>query len=189
MVSLAVLALLSSGLPGNAVALPAAPVAAKNLIVQRAVLPASEPQVTAPSTSPRARPLPPPPPPPPPRPHMDCLPGPFIIYFPWDSTAITPPAAAILDNGLAQYAGCGNARITLAGFADRSGPPPYNARLSQRRADAVKAWLVAHGAKATVVVTRAFGEDRAQLRVPTDDGVQEVQNRRVEISYGPAPEN
>ena len=36
-----------------------------------------------------------------------------------------------------------------------------------------------------VSITQSFGEDRAHLRVETADGVREVQNRRVEITYGP----
>ena len=77
----------------------------------------------------------------------------------------------------------------LAGFADRSGNPKYNVGLSQRRADAVKGYLASHTIPEGVITTAAFGEDPTKLRVQTEDGVREVQNRRVEITYGPGSGN
>ena len=74
-------------------------------------------------------------------------------------------------------------RIEVAGHADRSGTPQYNQRLSQRRADAVRAYLSGRGIPDGVIATEAFGESRP--RVDTADGVREVQNRRVEVLYGP----
>jgi OOP family OmpA-OmpF porin len=71
----------------------------------------------------------------------------------------------------------------VAGYTDTSGTPKYNLGLSQRRADSVKAYMTSHAVPATQISTEAFGETR--LRVQTADGVREVQNRRVEITYGP----
>ena len=71
----------------------------------------------------------------------------------------------------------------LAGHADKSGSASYNVGLSQRRADSVKAYLASKGIPDGVMTTEAFGESRP--RVETADGVREVQNRRVEITYGP----
>jgi len=132
---------------------------------------------------PAPAPLPPEPPAPPPAPGPVCSPGPFIVFFDWDKSDITPEAASILDNAIGQYANCGNAQVMLAGHADRSGSAQYNVGLSQRRADAVKAYMVAHAIPEAVVTEQAFGESRP--RVETADGVREVQNRRVEITYGP----
>ena len=129
---------------------------------------------------------PPPPPPPvqaPPPPEVVCSPGPFIVFFEWDKSDITPEAASILDNAVTQYQSCGNAQVMLAGHADRSGSASYNVGLSQRRADSVKGYLTAHGITDGVIQTQAFGESRP--RVETADGVREVQNRRVEVTYGP----
>ncbi|WP_425231088.1 OmpA family protein [Sphingomonas sp.] len=130
---------------------------------------------------------PPPPPPvdvtPPPPPPPVCSPGPFIVFFEWDKSDITPEAQSILDNAVTQYQTCGNAQVMLAGHADRSGAPAYNVGLSQRRADSVKAYLSQHGIADSVITTQAFGESRP--RVDTADGVREVQNRRVEVTYGP----
>lgn len=129
-------------------------------------------------------PTPPPPPPPPePAPVVQCQPGPFIVFFEWNKSDITPEAASILDNAVTQYQSCGNAQVMLAGYTDTSGSPKYNVGLSQRRADSVKAYMVSRSIPDGVISTEAFGE--TNLRVQTADGVREVQNRRVEITYGP----
>ena len=134
-------------------------------------------------------PPPPPPveaPPPPPPPVVEapvCSPGPFIVFFEWDKSDITPEAASILDNAVTQYQNCGNAQVMLAGHADKSGSASYNVGLSQRRADAVKGYLTSRSIPDTVIASEAFGESRP--RVDTADGVREVQNRRVEVMYGP----
>jgi len=118
---------------------------------------------------------------------IQCTPGPYIVFFDWDKSDITPEAAGILDNAISNYQHCGNASVMLAGHADRSGAASYNVGLSQRRADAVKAYMSGHGIPGGVISTQAFGE--SQPRVATADGVRELQNRRVEVTYGPGSGN
>ena len=141
-----------------------------------------------------APPPPPPPvvapPPPAPAPLPLCppaavTPGPFLVFFDWDRSVITPEAAAILDRAADQYASTGQTSVTLAGHADKSGKPDYNVALSQRRADAVKDYMTKKGVAPGVITTEAFGESRPL--VDTADGVREPQNRRVEITFGGAP--
>ena len=127
----------------------------------------------------------PPPAPLPPCPPAAVTPGPFLVFFDWDRSVITPEAAAILDRAAEQYAATGQTSVTLAGHADKSGKPDYNVALSQRRADAVKAYMTGKGVAAGVISTEAFGETRPL--VDTADGVREPQNRRVEITFGGAP--
>ena len=115
-------------------------------------------------------------------PPAPCQPGPFIVFFEWDRSEITPEAASILDNAVAAYANCGNAQVELRGFTDTSGTPRYNLGLSQRRADAVSAYMQSRGVGSGVITTQALGE--TNLRVQTSDNVRELQNRRVEITYG-----
>lgn len=131
-------------------------------------------------------PLPPPPPPmAPPPPAPVCSPGPFIVFFEWNKSDITPEAGSILDNAVTQYQSCGNSQVMVAGFTDTSGTASYNVGLSQRRAASVRSYMASHGISDGVVSTQAFGEDPSHLRVQTANGVREVQNRRVEITYGP----
>jgi opacity protein-like surface antigen len=109
--------------------------------------------------------------------------GPFIVFFDWDRSDITPQAAGILDNAAEQYRTTGNAQVVLAGHADRSGSDQYNVGLSQRRAEAVRQYLAGRGVGESAIRTEAFGESRPL--VETADGVREPQNRRVEITFGP----
>ncbi|WP_293881410.1 OmpA family protein [Sphingomonas sp.] len=143
---------------------------------------------------PAAPPPPPPPPapapepaPPPPPVAAVCTPGPYIVFFEWNKSDITAEAASILDNAVTAYGDCGQAQVMLAGYTDTSGTPKYNLGLSQRRADAVSAYISSKGVPAGVITSKAFGE--TNLRVQTADGVRELQNRRVEITYGPGSGN
>lgn len=109
-----------------------------------------------------------------------CNPGPYTVFFDWDSTAISPEASTILDSAAASTAGCTNGQFSVSGYADRSGPDSYNMGLSQRRADVVRSFLTGQGVPDANITTHAFGESNP--RVPTADGVRELQNRRVEIT-------
>jgi outer membrane protein OmpA-like peptidoglycan-associated protein len=71
--------------------------------------------------------------------------------------------------------------IQVTGYADRSGSPGYNQRLSERRANNVSNALVRLGVPRQAQVVGGRGEN--DNRVPTADGVREPQNRRVEIVF------
>jgi OOP family OmpA-OmpF porin len=144
--------------------------------------PPPPPAPALPPPPPPLPPAPPPPAPPPPPPPPPCQAGPFMVFFDWDKSDITPQAAAILDNAAASYQNCGSAQVMIAGHTDRSGSDQYNQGLGQRRADAVRAYLAGRGIPDGVMTTQSFGESRPL--VETADGVREPQNRRVEITYG-----
>ena len=136
-----------------------------------AVAPAPAPEMAPPPPPPPA-----PPPPPPPAPIAAvCNKGPFITFFDWDKADVSPEAASILDSAIQAYGNCGTVPIMLAGYTDSSGSPKYNLGLAARRDAAVEGYLTGHG--------------EANQRVPTADGVRELQNRRVEINYGPGSGN
>jgi OOP family OmpA-OmpF porin len=139
------------------------------------------PEMVEPEAAPLPPPAPPLPPPPPPPPV--CNKGPYIVFFDWDRANITPEAATVLDNAVGAYGNCQNVPIMLAGHADRSGSARYNVGLSERRNTAVRSYLNSRGIPDGSITSQAFGE--SQPRVPTADGVRELQNRRVEITYGP----
>jgi iron complex outermembrane recepter protein len=116
-----------------------------------------------------------PPPPPPP------APGPFIVFFDWNKSVVTPEAASILQASAKAYKETGQARINLSGHADKSGTDVYNEALSTRRSEAVKAYLIGQGVPADAIAASSFGEGKPL--VETADGVREPQNRRVEITF------
>ena len=125
---------------------------------------------------PPVAPPPPPPPPPPPAPVCDA---PKLIFFGFD--VAEPPAEAqqVIDFVTGNYAQCNWQTLTVVGHADRSGSNAYNDALSQERAANVQTMLVEAGVPATSVSIDFKGEN--EPRVATEDGVRELQNRRVEI--------
>ncbi len=146
--------------------------------------PARQEPRPAPPPPPPAKVEPAPPPPPPPQPEPEpvpvVIPGPFIIFFDWDSAELSPQAMDILRQAAQAYKDFGVARIDAVGHTDTSGPVWYNDSLSLRRAESVRAALIRLGVGANDVVVTGSGEN-APL-IATLDGVREPQNRRVEIN-------
>ena len=116
-----------------------------------------------------------------------CNKGPYIVFFDWDKSDITAEAATILDSAVSAYGNCARVPVMIAGYADRSGSPSYNQGLSDRRAVNVRGYMTGHGISDGAITTQGFGE--SNNRVPTADGVRELQNRRVEIGFGPGSGN
>lgn len=74
-----------------------------------------------------------------------------------------------------------NATFSIEGHTDATGSPEYNQALSERRAESVKAWLVARLGIAPDRI-QAYGFGSTKLIVPADKSIDEQQpNRRVEI--------
>jgi len=107
------------------------------------------------------------------------LPTFYTVFFGFDESTLTPIGQAVLDQLLNDY-GTSSAPMDLVGHADRSGADAYNKRLSERRAESVRAYLANRGLAADKL--RASGMGEAQLNVQTADGVREARNRRVVIS-------
>lgn len=141
--------------------------------------------VAAPPPPPVTAPPPPPPTPapPPPPPQAQCNTGPYIVFFDFDRSDISPEAAGILNSAVTAYANCGAARVMLAGHTDTAGSAQYNRGLAERRNASVRSYMTGRGIPDGQIMSEAFGETRP--RVPTADGVREAQNRRVEVTYGP----
>jgi peptidoglycan-associated lipoprotein len=75
--------------------------------------------------------------------------------------------------------------LLLEGHADERGTPEYNLALGDRRAQAVRDFLIAAGVEAGRLATVSYGEER-----PVDPGHDEVSwalNRRVHFVVRPAP--
>jgi OOP family OmpA-OmpF porin len=109
--------------------------------------------------------------------------GPFLLFFDWGKPDVTGDAAAVIDQAAAAYRQRPGERLLIAGHTDRSGSVSYNRLASRRRAEAVRDELARRGVPASEMSVVAYGEE--QPIVPTEDGVREVQNRRVEIRLEP----
>ena len=102
-----------------------------------------------------------------------------LVLFKFDSDMIDSRAAATLD-AMGRWARAANAAsIGVTGHTDRAGSQVYNISLSLRRALAARAALVRLGLRPEIVSFSGAGE--TSPRVPTEDGVREALNRRVEI--------
>ena len=109
----------------------------------------------------------------------------YLVFFAWDQADLTPVTQAVLDQVAADYARGRPTRVAVAGHADRSGSEAYNQGLSEQRAQNVARALVQRGVPQRALDVQWFGE--SQPRIPTEDGVREPQNRRVEIVFGEGP--
>lgn len=105
--------------------------------------------------------------------------NPALIFFGFDIR--TPPAEAqqVIDFIEGNYRRCQWSGLEVVGHADRSGSDAYNVNLSRDRAENVAAMLREADIGSTSVTVSFEGESNP--RVPTEDGVREPQNRRVEI--------
>lgn len=107
--------------------------------------------------------------------------GPFMVFFDWGKPEIRGDDAATLDQAAAAWRANPAARVRLSGHTDRSGSAAVNLRAGYRRAEMVGFELAKRGIPRNAMHIASFGEQ--QPLVPTEDGVREVQNRRVEIAF------
>jgi OmpA-OmpF porin, OOP family len=70
-------------------------------------------------------------------------------------------------------------QLTIEGHTDSIGRQAYNQTLSADRAEAVKAWLAAHGVEAARLTSVGFGDTRPLADNAAEQG--RSQNRRVEL--------
>jgi len=105
----------------------------------------------------------------------------FIVFFDWDKATITAEGMGIIQQAASAFRSGAPVQIQVTGYADRSGSPGYNQRLSERRANAVAGALARLGVPRNEMMVSGRGEN--DNRVPTADGVREPQNRRVEIVF------
>lgn len=81
-----------------------------------------------------------------------------VVYFPFDSTELTPPTRKILDANIKVLKEYRNAKIVLMGYASPEGSTDYNLKLSKNRALSVKDYLVKHGIPDSSISIKGEGE-------------------------------
>lgn len=109
------------------------------------------------------------------------LPERGVVFFDFDKADLNPTGQSVMNDIIADIQDRDLGGITVAGHADTAGPPDYNMKLSQRRANTVAAELIKSGIPARIVTTEAFGE--TDLAVQTPDNKPEQANRRTTIDF------
>ena len=99
------------------------------------------------------------------------------VHFAYDRAVISVATAPILDRVASLLRGNTSINLTIEGHADERGSDEYNLKLSQRRADTVRAYLMAAGVAAERLKTTALGKSKPEVKADNIDG--HAQNRRV----------
>ena len=131
-----------------------------------------------PAPAPRADPTPPAPTPKP-KPVAEKVTFAADVLFDFDKSVIKPEGKSKLDDLAAKVRGINLEVVIAIGHADSIGSDAYNQKLSVRRAEAVKAYLVSKGIEGNRVYTEGKGEKQPVASNKTKEG--RAKNRRTEI--------
>ncbi len=101
------------------------------------------------------------------------------VLFDFDKADLKPAAEEQLNHLLTVVNSKPNAAVAIEGHTDVRGDAAYNQALSQKRAEAVRAWLIAHGTSGDRLTATGAGESRPVRTGNTEADHQA--NRRVEI--------
>jgi peptidoglycan-associated lipoprotein len=101
------------------------------------------------------------------------------VYFDFDRSTISGAERGKLDAVSQWFKANPGHSLFLAGHADKRGTPEYNRALGERRALAVREYLVGLGLPADALFTNSYGSDRPAIDGDTEEAY--AKNRRVEI--------
>ncbi len=133
----------------------------------------------APAPAPKAAPAPAPAPAPVPPPAATKVTYAADAFFDFDKAVLKPEGKAKLDDLIGKVKGISLEVIIAVGHTDSVGADPYNQKLSVKRSEAVKAYLVSKGIEKNRVYTEGKGEKQPVADNKTKEG--RAKNRRVEI--------
>lgn len=104
----------------------------------------------------------------------------YGIHFDTGKAAILPDSENILNEIVKLLKNNADLKLRVEGHTDNQGNAAVNQALSEKRAQAVTAWLTAHGVAATRLIAKGFG----QTKPVEDNGTEQgrAKNRRVELA-------
>ncbi len=100
-------------------------------------------------------------------------------FFDFDKSVLKPAGKAKLDDLVSKVKGINLEVIIAVGHTDSIGTDAYNQKLSVRRAESVKAYLVSKGIEKNRIYTEGKGKKQPVADNKTKEG--RAKNRRVEI--------
>ncbi|SFM38306.1 OmpA family protein [Marinobacter zhejiangensis] len=102
------------------------------------------------------------------------------VTFEFNSNRLTANARDILNRAADALKGQDDLNVELAGHTDNVGAEAYNQQLSQKRADAVREYLLEMGVNASQMTAVGYGESQPIRSNDTEEGRE--RNRRVEFN-------
>src|SRR5262249_42090649 len=99
------------------------------------------------------------------------------VLFEYDKADIRPDQMPVLQKNAAWLKANPNVRFTIEGHCDERGSEEYNLGLGDRRANAVKEYLLAQGVPSTRIETKSYGEERPVCHEQTEECY--TKNRRA----------
>jgi OOP family OmpA-OmpF porin len=126
---------------------------------------------------------PPPPPTPPPPAAPPAKAEPLVTLhgpqFDFDKATLKLEGKRMVDEAVKVMKDQPTLRVSVEGHTDSVGSDAYNKKLSERRAKAVRDYMVSQGIDASRITTHGFGESKPVASNETAEG--RAENRRVEI--------
>lgn len=101
------------------------------------------------------------------------------VTFEFNKTRLRPDSQTILTWVVGIMQKYPDMQVELAGYTDSIGGAAYNLKLSQKRAEAVKEYLVGKGIDAGRIQAKGYGKENPVASNKTDEGRE--YNRRVEL--------
>ena len=101
------------------------------------------------------------------------------VNFELDSDRLTASSHDILDRVADALHDRPDLKVEVAGHTDNSGTSDYNRDLSQRRAEAVRSYLLSKGIEGSRLTAKGYGETQPEASNDTEEG--RAKNRRVEL--------
>lgn len=104
-----------------------------------------------------------------------------VAHFDFDRDTLAPQDQARLLADVAKLENVSWQEVVVVGHTDSVGPPDYNEALSERRAGAVKRYLVDKGLAPAMIQTEGRGAGQPEASNTTADG--RGRNRRAEVEF------
>ncbi|MGB6036551.1 MAG: OmpA family protein [Cryomorphaceae bacterium] len=108
------------------------------------------------------------------------------IYFERNEFDMSDRAGSVLDELISLLKGNSHIAISLAGHTDSKGEAAYNLKLSEKRIESVKRYLIKNGIDSSRISGQGYGETRLVNRCA--DGIEcseeeHAENRRIEVQF------